>query len=220
MCGPSGSEKSLASGEESFSTSLQGAFNTRLGQQSATLANLNRTLNPILAAGPNQEGFSAPEKAALNTQAINTTAGNYANAARAAGNRAAANNGSSSGLQTGGEQQIQGDIAAQGASQLSSEQEGITEADYATGRQEYNTALSGTESLAGLENPDALGSLANNANSTAFGEEKDIEEQEGQKYAEIGGLVSGGLSALSGGLAGGLGGGGAKGFFKGLNANS
>jgi hypothetical protein len=181
----------LEGSEQSFQTALQNNYNTNFASQQGILANLNQTLAPIAEAGPNQTGFSAPELAALNTQAINTTGANYANAERAIQTQTAGRNDSGNLPESGVDQALKAQTASAAASQLSQEQLGITEANYATGRSNFNNAVGGEEALAGQYNPVATGGLANNANQQAFGEATEINQQENQEQADIfGGVTS------------------------------
>src|ERR1700691_5766491 len=83
-CGGASSQEVNAQEQEAaFNTELQGNYATRFGQQSQIFQQLTNALNPILAAGPNQQGYSAPEKAAFNSEAITGVGANYANAERA-----------------------------------------------------------------------------------------------------------------------------------------
>jgi hypothetical protein len=206
MCGPTAAEKSLQAQEQSFSTLLQSDYSQQFQNQQGVLAKLNESLTPTLEAGPNQMGYSPQELAALNTQAINTTGANYRNAAVAAGSALAGRGGGgSSGLESGVEQQIRAGIASGAAGTLSGEQLGITESNYATGRQNYDTALGGAQALAGEYNPLGYAGAGTSANTGAFGEAQTIQQQQAQKDQMIAGLITSGASDALGGLAGGFG---------------
>lgn len=203
-CGASGAEKGLEGQEADLASILQGNYATRFASQQAMLGAINSSLSPTLEAGPNQTGFSAPELAAFNTQAINTTGANYANAAKAL-NGQLAGRGGDSGLESGVDQQIKSTLASQSAGQLSNEELGITQANYATGRQNYENAVSGMMALAGEENPQSFASGASSANSSAFGEAKEINEENNQVAADIGGLAGGVISGIGAGIGGSAG---------------
>jgi hypothetical protein len=70
ICGPSGAEKSISGQTSAFGSTLQNDFTSRFKGQSDILDSLNRTLSPIIAAGPSGQGFSPEELAAKNTQAL------------------------------------------------------------------------------------------------------------------------------------------------------
>ena len=188
---------------------LQANYQTNFAEQQSVLANLNQTLGPILAGGPNQTGFSGPELAALNTQAIDTTGGNYANAERAIATQTAGRNDSGNLPESGVDQTLKEQLASTAAGQLSQEQLGITESNYATGRSNFQQAVGGEEALAGQYNPVSTGQLANTSNQNAFGEASAINQQEDQEQADIaGGITSLATAGISGGasLAGAFGG--------------
>ena len=81
--GASEQEQAAQASEASFNTELQGQYATRFNDQQEILQQLTNALSPIVAAGPNQLGYSAPELAALNTEAVSGVGANYANAERA-----------------------------------------------------------------------------------------------------------------------------------------
>lgn len=198
MCGPSSAQQSVASSESTFMGALMQNYNTNFAEQQSVLANLNQTLGPIVAAGPNQQGFSPQELAAQNTQAIDTTAGNYKNAAIGLNDQLAGRNDSGNLPESGVDQTLKEQLASSAAGQLSQEQLGITQANYATGRQNFESAVSGDEALAGIYNPNATGQLANQSNQNAFGEATQINQESNQEQADIfGGVESLATGALS-----------------------
>lgn len=201
MCGPSTSEKNLEANEASFAQQLQQNYAQNFADQQAVLTHLNSVLSPILEAGPNQTGFSPQEAAALNTQAIDTTGAQAANAERAVGNELAGRNDSGNLPESGVDQALKAQIASSAAGQLSSEQLGITEANYATGRQNFAQAVGEEQGLAGQYNPVSTGSLASGTNASAFGEANQIAQQQSQELSDIGG----GVLSLATGAAGGIG---------------
>jgi hypothetical protein len=182
---------------------LQGNYAQNFSEQQGVLANLNETLQPVVNAGPSQTGFSAQESAALNTQALDTTGGNYANALRATQGQLAGRNDSGNLPESGVDQGIKARLASSAAGELSQEELGITEANYATGRSNFNSAVGAEEGIAGQYNPVSTGGLAEEANKNAFGEATQINEENNQADADIaGGVTSLAKSALSFGLGG------------------
>ena len=67
--------------------------------QTALYAQVKSVLDPILNAGPNQQGFSAAELNTLNAQAVEGTAENYSAAGKAVGEATAATAISNTGLE-------------------------------------------------------------------------------------------------------------------------
>lgn len=165
------------------------------------MSSINNTLEPILQAGPNQQGFSAAENAELTGQAINTTAANARSAEVLAGSKVGGN----TGVTTGGEQQLQAQIASGATQGLSNEENQIGLESAQLGRQNFFSAEQGLAGVAGMENPTAYISGTNAAGSGAFGEATQIQNEKNQEQAQISGAVAGlGLSALTG-FSGGTG---------------
>jgi len=213
MCGPSSSEKQLEASEVSFDSTLQQDYSQTFAQNQEILSNLNSVLQPIVNAGPNQEGFSPAETAALSTQAIESNAQgvNQAEAAAQASEDAAGSGRSSlpswvntagagtSLLPSGVNAQINAEIGSAAEANLSSEQLGITEQNYATGRANWQQALAGEEKVAAGESPVSYAGATTNANQAAFGEANAINQQSNQEFSDILGSIPGFASA---GLAG------------------
>jgi hypothetical protein len=199
MCGPSSSETQLEGLSQKFSTMLQGNYATLFGNQLDVLKSIGRSLSPVLAAGPGQQGFSAAELAARNTAAINNAGAASRNAAQAVGNFTAGRGaGGSSGILSGVDAQLKTAAASASANQLATAQNQITTENYATGRENYWRAQGGMEQLAAGYSPNAAESGAINANQTAFGEAKTIQDQKMQEAQAI----AGGITSLAGSAIG------------------
>ncbi len=195
-CGPSTAVQNDAQQAQSFSNLLTSNYQQQFAQQSSILNALNASLSPIVAAGPNQQGFSAAELADLNTKAINATGAASRNAQQVAANAAAGQN-NTSGLTSGVQKQIQGAIASQQAGNLANQQSNIQLQNYETGRQNYFNAVSGERALAGEYNPTGYASLTNQAEQQAFNQNHTVEEENNQMSADI----IGGITSLAGGAA-------------------
>src|SRR6266581_3838460 len=164
--GPSTQEQAIAQDENIFAKELMQDYGTLFSQQQDTLHQLRGAYSSIIAQGPNQHGFSSDVLNALHTQLINSNAAGYRNSAQAVRNfLAGQGGGATSGITSG--------IAAQ----LAAGQTGITLQDYATGRENWKTALSGATSLAGLESATPTGSLAGSELSQAFGSADKIKKE-------------------------------------------
>src|ERR1700686_4121716 len=138
MCGGASSEqKNLATSTGNFYTTLQGAYNEQFANQTNILANLHNAWTPILNGGPNQQGFSQPELADLNSNAINRTANNYKFASQAANESMAARGGGNAFAPSGAVDQVNADIATSAAQNLSNEQSQIDQANYTQGRKNF-----------------------------------------------------------------------------------
>ncbi len=203
MCGPSSQETAIAGQQQDLSTLLSSNFSQRFGQQSAVLQNLNNMLTPISQAGPDQQGFGASELAALGTQAAEGVGANYSKATQALQNTLAARGGGSEVLPTGARAALQGTLASSAADQMSKEQLGITEANYATGRQNWKEATAGLSALANQYDTTALSGQAQKGYESSFGMADKIQQEKNQEQAAIaGGIVSLGMDAATFGAGG------------------
>lgn len=197
MCGPSSQEKGIAGQQSNLSLLLQDHFNERFGAQSQILQNLNSMLTPIAEAGPDQQGFGANELAALNTQAGEGVGRNYAKATSALQNTLAARGGGNVYLPTGARGALQGTLASSAAGELSQEQLGITRANYAQGRSNWQQATGGLQALAGQYDPTGFSGQAQHGFESAFGMEHTINQEQSQKEMAI----ASGISSLAMGAA-------------------
>lgn len=200
-CGPSASQEGLAGSETQFMDTLQSNYNTNFADQQSVLNHLNSVLSPIVQAGPDQTGFSPSELAAFNTQAIDSTGAAAANTERAIGNETAGRSDSGNLAEAGNVQALKANAASAAEGQLSNEELGITEADYATGRSNFQNAESAELGVSGQYNPVAYAGAANTANTGAFGEETQINKEQSQEQADI----AAGITSLAEGAIGGFG---------------
>ena len=93
MCGPTGAEKNLESSEQNLDQMLQTSFQQSFAEQQSVLKTLSGSLTPLVSAGPNQQGFSSPELANLNTTAIDASGAGARNAEQALNNSLAGRGG-------------------------------------------------------------------------------------------------------------------------------
>ena len=201
--GPSNDQTLLTGEEGSFARLLQADFSEQFADQRDVLAKLNSALSPMIAAGPDQQGFSDKELSALNAKAISSTGGAYRNAEQALGNSIAAHNGGN-GLETGIDAQLRGTLASEAAGKLADTQTNIALKSYEVGRDNFNRATAGAQALAGLYNPEAYGGLGTSANESAFKSATKVLEMKNAKMAGIGGLLDTGVNAALSFATGGL----------------
>jgi hypothetical protein len=203
MCGPSGQEKAQQTAQSNLASTMAQDFGARFGAQAGVLTSIQNSLTPILAAGPNQTGFSAPELSAMQTQAINDSAAATRNAQQYARTIAAGEGGGgTSGLTSGIAQQIGASIASQGAQAEGNALNQITQANYNQGNQNYWRAAGGMQALAAGLSPSEFGQLATSGTSDAFNEAKVIQDQNNaEQQAIAGGLASLATSFIPGGSA-------------------
>jgi len=185
VCGPTSQEKELQASSANFSSMLQKNYFSRYASQGNVLDAINRSLSPILAAGPSQRGFAAPQLSALQTAAINAAGANFRNVSQAARTFGAGQGGGgTSGMTSGIQKQIESSIASQAASTLGSQELGITQADYAQGSQNYWRAAGGAQALAAGYSPSSEMSGAIGEGEASYKQASDIASQApGQQIA-------------------------------------
>jgi len=136
--------------------------------QGAIFSKVSSVLDPILKAGPSQQGFSDAESNTLNAQAVAGTAQNYNSAAKAVGEETAAEGGGNSVIGSGAATQLKEEVANSAAQTESGEETQIQEQNYATGRENFQNAEEGEMAIAAGENPLGYASAATNqSNATA-----------------------------------------------------
>jgi hypothetical protein len=187
MCGPSGAQKAIEGQQQNFFTELQNSYAQEFGGNQAILQSLTNTLEPILRGGPNQSGFSAAENAALTGSAINNAAAANRNAQVVAASSAGGN----TGVTTGGQKQLQAQIASGTGQGLEGNLNQINLANAQAGRQNFYNAESGLAGVAGLENPNAAGGVAIGAGNSAFNSATTVQNMANQEQADIGGAITG-----------------------------
>lgn len=201
MCGPTSEEKSLQQSSQNFSSMLQQNYGTLFNKQLDVLNAIGRSLNPILAAGPNQRGMNADELSARNTQAINAAGAASRSAQQAARTFGAGEGGgATSGITSGITKQIESSIGTQVATNLGNVQGDIVAQDYAKGSENYWRAQGGMQTLAAGYSPNAAQSGAISSNESSFGEAKTIQQQQQQKAQ----MIAGGITSLAGAVTGGI----------------
>jgi hypothetical protein len=191
MCGPSSSEQSLQSSSAGFSTQLMNNYAKMFSQQQGVLAGLNRSISPIVAAGPSQRGFSSAQTSAMQTAAINNAGAANRNAQQAARTFGAGQGGGgTSGLTSGITKQIEGAIASQQAGNLGTAENNIEQADWATGNQNYFRALGAQEGVAQMYNPSNSASSAISENNASFGQASKITQENNAMGQDIAGFLT------------------------------
>lgn len=188
--GASSAENSIANSQVNFMNTLQQDFGTAFAGQQNILNGLSKAASSILAGGPSQFGFSAPEVSALNTTATTSNAAATRNAMTVAGEQQAASGGGAN-LPTGAQGSRQSQIAEQSGENLSQNLLGIQEAGYNAGRQNYQNAEQTLLGTAGEENPSSYAGAANTAASNAFSSADTIQKQNqaANPWPAVGGLV-------------------------------
>jgi len=220
MCGPSKQEGLIAGQAQNFTTMLNSNYQQNFGAQSAILQNLTNQFTPIAEAGPDQQGFGPQQLAAMTTQATQGVGQNYAAASRALAGQQAGQGGGGEVLPTGAAVAEKGQLASAAANQMSSEQLAITNANYAQGRQNWQSATGGLAALSQQYDPTAYAGQEIASGKQSFGEAQQVQEEKNQEQMAIaggiasvaapflgmipgvGGAISSGVSALGKGLQG------------------
>jgi hypothetical protein len=166
-CGNTPGQTGALAADQAFQKTLNSNYAQVFGENQDMLSNLNTSLEPIISAGPSQQGFSPEELAAQNSQAINNAAASNKNVQQAIGENAAAmgpgGTGSASavpGVESGVTQAAKASAAASVENNLSNTEANITNANYATGRQNFWNAVTRDEAApSAFESPAT--SLAN-----------------------------------------------------------
>ena len=164
MCGATSGQYEAQAGQQQNFQNLMDQAKQEFGDSSQIFGDLTSSFAPVVAAGPNQNGYSPAELSALNSAAITNTGQAYKNASQAAGERIAASGGGNAVLPSGTVAQEQGNIATAGASQTASALNNIDIQNAAVGRQNWLSAagiLSGAPSVFGAAT--AGGSAATSA---------------------------------------------------------
>ena len=205
--GATAQQSSLADSQQAFYNTMTQDYKQQFANQNAILGTLTNTLSPIIAAGPNQFGFSTAETNNLNSQAIQGTGQAYNNSQKALASQQAAQGGGNSLLPSGVAAAQQANLASAGANQASSQLLGIQQAGYQQGAQQYQSAIGQLGGVAGMYNANGVASSANSSAGEADSEANAVQAANQQVWNNISGVISGGLGAagsiIGGGLAGG-----------------
>lgn len=204
--GPSSAMMNIANQQSNLASQLDQNYTQSYGEQQGIFNTITRSMTPTVAAGPSQLGFSAPELAALNTQAINSAGAAAANAqqktqvgeitpqeGRFGGNQ--------NGLESGVNKAISAGQSSISADALAAQQLGITVEDYQQGNLNYENAVKGLSDVANLENPTALANASTNASKEAFSAATGVQaakvQQQQNQFNAVAGPVEG---AITGGI--------------------
>lgn len=150
MCGASGQQKQIEQQQQNFATQVQQQATGVFGQSSSVFNDLMNTFSPIVAAGPGQQGFTPTELSALNSQAITGVGQSYKNEKQAIGDQQAAQGGGRAVLPGGATTGPQLQLAENAGNQTAGELNQITQANYATGRQNWLSAAQGLAATPGV----------------------------------------------------------------------
>ena len=205
--GASSQQTALADSQTAFYNQMTQDYSQQFASQNAILSTLQNTLNPIIAAGPNQFGFNQAETNNLNSQAIQGTGQQYANAQKALAEEQAAAGGGNSYLPSGVAAQQKSQVASAYANTASNQLLGIQNAGYQQGYNTYESAISQLGSVASQYNPTGYSNSANSAGQAADSEANAVAQANNaaSPWNLVGGILGGAASAVTGGLTGDVG---------------
>jgi hypothetical protein len=166
MCGATQQQMQLEQEQAAFYQTATQEAQTTFGEQQALHQQIKAIYDPILAAGPSQEGFSEAEKANLEAQTVEGTAQNYKAASQALGEKIGSQDQTGAGL-TGSQMQLEEELAASSAGTKSQEENQILQADYAQGRSNFGQATAAEFGVSGELNPVGYSGAATNAGGAA-----------------------------------------------------
>ncbi len=197
MCGANQQQQQISDAQQQMYQTLNSSYQTAFGQSQAITNALTAQFQPILAAGPGQQGFSAGENQSLNTSAAENIAQNYAAAQKATAQVLAARGGGNTLLPDSTSANLIAQNANLAAQQRSQAQNTITQANYAQGYQNWGQAANVLTSTAGLLNPNAYAGSATGAGTAAANTANQIAQANNSVWnAAIGALGSVGGAAL------------------------
>jgi hypothetical protein len=199
MCGATTAQTNLQNQQAAFYQQATDEATAVYGQDQNLLKQITSVYAPILAKGPNQQGFSDAERADLNAQTVEGTAQNYAGASRALNENLAASGGGDIPLTSGQGAQLKGQVAASSAATQSEEESQIQQADYAQGYNLFQNAGNMMMGVSGQLNPTAYSGAAIGAGSAAASTANQIAQENNSWINAAIGAVGAGVGAWAGG---------------------
>ena len=189
--GASAAENAAAASTASLNATIQQSMQTMFANQQNVVQAINNAFEPILQAGPSQQGFSPQELAAQKTSVIENNAQQFANAERATQGAFASRGGGNEVLPSGVEAQVEGSLAADTAAKTAAGLTNVDIANWATGRQNFQNAA-GIES--GVMSSQGIGQIAGTAvqgSENAFSQQSKITEENdaASPWAMVGGIL-------------------------------
>jgi hypothetical protein len=167
MCGSNQQQTDITNEQSDFYKMMTQQYQTIFGQDQAITGALTSAFTPILQAGPGQQGFSAAQDTAMRTQNTETVATDYAQAQRATAQILAAKGGGNTMLPSSTTANILAGNANAAAATRAQGENQITQANYAQGYQNWQTAANVLGSTAGLLNPTGFAGATTGAGGAA-----------------------------------------------------
>ncbi len=203
MCGASKEQKSIGAAQSAFYTQLTAQGASVFGDASSIFKDLQSTFAPIVAAGPNQHGFSSAETQNLNNQITNDVGTSYNKAATAVNEQLASQGGGDTPIISSAQNAVREDLASSAASQEGSERGQVAAADYATGRQNFFNASNVLAGATNVFNPaTSMAGAATSAGNAASNTADQIASQNNSWVNATIGALGGVAGAAAGGYLG------------------
>lgn len=199
MGGASAASQANEAAQTAFLQQMTTEQETQYATQQPLLAQVQQTWAPILAAGPNQEGYSEAENNAQRAEIQNQGTAAQANATDAEALREKQQSGGANVLPSGASDQINADINILGGQKTAQGLEAETAANYAQGRQNFENATTAESGVAGLQNPIGYAGATTNAEGQATNAINLVDTESSSLLDSVlGGVASGASSAAFG----------------------
>ena len=185
--GPSAGEEAVAGEQASLFNQLQNNYAAVFGDSSNIYQQLVKTFSPIVAAGPNQEGFNQTEWNTLQSSVAENTGIASANAQKLAAQQFAGQQ-----VPSGARAALVARIGTSAAMSQATTMAALREQSFAQGRQNWLAATSGLAGAPSVFAPaTSAGGAAVSAGQAAFASQKTMEEQQqaGSVWGAIGGVL-------------------------------
>lgn len=199
MCGATDQQKQVSTEEQDFYKNLTQQYGTVFGQSQEITGALTKAFMPILSAGPSQAGFSPEQLAAERTANTEAVGQSYAQAQKATAQILAARGGGNTLLPSSVNANILARNTNEAARQRAMGENTITQANYAQGYQNWQTAAGVLGSTAGLVDPNRFASTTTGAGTAAMGGATEIANASNSPWN----AAFGALGAIGGAATGG-----------------
>lgn len=201
MCGDNREQGRIYKAQADFYDTMTAQYKEVFGKQQAILDDLTAKFKPIVDAGPNQRGFSKEEHTLLDTGATEGVANNFASVKKSLGEELAARGGSDF-IPSGADTQLSAGIDAVAAAERSNLQNKIEMADFAAGKENWNTAINVLSGTAGMLNPVGYSEAATGAGNSAANTANEMAKADNSMWGGVMGMIGGVAGAAVGGWAG------------------
>jgi hypothetical protein len=203
MCSASSQQKSAADKLNTLTGSIMGQVSQVFGSDQSVFNNLMSANQGIVQGGPGQQGFTQAEVNAMNSQVINNNAAQFKNVAGVAKTAQSVGGGGNTALASGANTAQNEGIAEAAAANTAAGLNQVTQADYATGRQNFWEAQKG-EQAAGqsFNNLPGIDTAATGAANQNLQAQTQIGNAANWWQKPVMGLVGAGLNLASGGVGG------------------